>query len=219
MYHWITDRKTLGSIKAVCSDSVNQLIQAVNNEGLLIVSMHLVGTGAGNLIIQNADLPVGIDFNLEIVRAVGYDVGDCAGIREYVRNKFNEVMSRAGWDDCGDSPFALTALRAGDDLPGSRLSLSIVMTESDGKWYRLIHQKAGPEGRSRCFWEEVRSSSGLECRVRWLKENNFWQEVREAYLEKMNELFSDGGIEPASLLVYTEAVNGAFWKHACRDRP
>ncbi len=222
MYHWLTDKSFLGRMKTLCSDVVNRLVQTINNEGALSVRQHLVGSGAKNLVTQNAALPVDLDYDLEIVRAVEYDINDCRGIKEYVRRRFNEVLNKAGWADCSDSTSALTTERRyfteGDQTEFS-IDLCIVKIEDDGKWYRLIHQKTGFSAFDCYFWNEARSSSGHEIRARWLKENGYWLEVREAYLNKKNMYLSLGNHDHPSFIVYIEAVNEVFWKHASPDRP
>ncbi len=217
MYHWIEDKQFLGRMRSLCSDIVNQLVQAVNREGALSVRQHLVGSGAKNLITQNANQPVDLDYNLEIVEAIEYDINDCRGIKEYIRKKFNEVLNRAGWSDCSDSTSALTTERRyfteGSSTEFS-IDLCIVCADDGDRLYRLIHQKTGFAAYDRYFWNEVPSSSGLAYRVRWLKENGCWLEVREAYLEKKNMYLSRGDHNHPSFICYIEAVNEVFYKYA-----
>ena len=217
MYHWIEDKAFSGKMKSTCSDLVNQLVQAVNKDGALSVRQHLVGSGAKNLITQNAHQPVDLDYNLEIVEAVEYDINDCRGIKEYVRKKFNEVLNRSGWGDCSDSTSALTTERRyfteGNSTEFS-IDLCIVYADDGDRLFRLIHQKTGFAACDRYFWNKVPSSSGLAYRVRWLKENGCWLEVREAYLEKKNMYLSHGDHNHPSFICYIEAVNEVFYKYA-----
>ena len=71
MYHWIKDKAFLGRMKGLCGDLVNQLVQAINREGILEVRHHLVGSGAKNLITQNENMPIDLDYNLEILHSEG----------------------------------------------------------------------------------------------------------------------------------------------------
>ncbi len=73
MYHWIEDKRFLGRMRALCSGLVNQLVQAINNEEVLEVRQHLVGSGAKNLITQNGSQPIDLDYNLEIIDCIEYD--------------------------------------------------------------------------------------------------------------------------------------------------
>ena len=217
MYHWIEDKAFAGKMKSTCSDLVNQLVQAVNKDGALSVRQHLVGSGAKNLITQNAHQPVDLDYNLEIVETIEYDINDCRGIKEYVRKKFNEVLNRADLGDCSDSTSALTT-RMWHFTEGNSTEFSIdictVCADDDDRLYRLIPQKTGFTAYDRYFWNEVPSSNGLAYRVRWLKKNGFWLEVREAYLDKKNMYLSRGDHNHPSFICYIEAVNEVFNKYA-----
>lgn len=216
MYHWIEDKQFLGRMRGLCSGIVNQLVQAINNDGALFVRQHLVGSGAKNLITQNANQPIDLDYNLEIVESSEFNINDCRAIKEYVRKKFDEVLNRAGWDNCQDSTSALTAgtYHFIDGVQtGFSIDLCIVRKGSYGRWERLIHEKVGYTWLDRYFWNEARQSNGLEDRIQWLKENDCWLEVRETYLEKKNMYLSRGDHDHPSFIVYIEAVNEVFNKY------
>ena len=50
MYHYIADKEFLKNMRSHCSDIVNQLVQRINNDGVLQVEAHLVGSGARNIV-------------------------------------------------------------------------------------------------------------------------------------------------------------------------
>ncbi len=216
MYHWIEDKQFLGRMRALCSGIVNQLVQAINNDGAIFVRQHLVGSGAKNLITQNANQPIDLDYNLEIVECSEFNLNDCRGIKENVRKKFNEVLNKNGWGDCSDSTSALTTEKrhfTDGNKTGFSIDLCIVRKGSSGSWQRLIHQKTGNAWFDQYLWNEARQSNGLEDRIRWLKENGCWLEVRETYLEKKNMYLSRGDRDHPSFIVYIEAVNEVFNKY------
>lgn len=107
MYHWIEDKGFLKRMRTECSDVVNRLVQSINNENYLQVEMHMVGSGAKNLETQNADEPIDLDYNINIIDING-DITDAQEIKEYVRKKYNEVLKGKGWKNCQDSTSALT---------------------------------------------------------------------------------------------------------------
>lgn len=216
MYHWIEDKDFLSRAKSECSDIVNQLVQAINSEGLMKVRQHLVGSGARNLVVQNASEPIDFDFNLEIVNAGEYRITDCRGIKEYVRKAFNQILNRVDWGDCQDSTSALTTgwriFRNGNQTP-FKIDLCIITVGQDGSWYRLIHDKTGFVSLDGYFWNEAPRSRGLTGRVDWLKENGCWLEVRETYLGKKNMFLSRGDHNHPSFNVYIESVNEVYFKY------
>lgn len=177
---------------------------------------HMVGSGAKNLITQNANMPVDLDYNLEIVESIGYDIDDCREIKEYVRKKFNEILNRAGWGDCKDSKSALTTEQryfTDGNSTAFSIDLCIVTEDSSSSWHRLIHDKTGFTWTDRYFWNEARHSDCLEKRVRWLKKNGCWVEVRDTYLAKKNHYLFSMDYDHPSFIVYIEAVNEVYNKH------
>ena len=59
-----------------------------------------------NLIVQNASLPIDLDYNLEIVRCEDFE--DCRTIKESARKSFNKVLQEYSLGDCEDSTSSLT---------------------------------------------------------------------------------------------------------------
>ena len=55
MYDWIKDKSFLKDMKKKCSGIVNQLVQEINRDDVMKVRASLVGSGAKNLFIQNAN--------------------------------------------------------------------------------------------------------------------------------------------------------------------
>ncbi len=215
-YHWVEDKSFLSPMKSLCSDIVNQLVQLINREGVIKVKQHLVGSGAKNLITQNANEPIDLDYNLEIIDSCEISIDDCRGIKEYVREKFDEILERVGWDKCQDSTSALTTKRyffnKGNPTPFS-IDLCIVRMGYNGNWYRLIHEKTGYVQWDRYSWNEARHSKDIENRVKWLKENHYWLEVRDKYIEKKNDYLKRNDHNHPSFVVYIEVVNEVYFKY------
>ena len=92
MFHYITDKEFLKKMRGLCSDIVNQLVQQINRDGVLQVEAHLVGSGARNMVTQNADEPVDLDYNLCILEAYKLSIYDGMAIKEYVRKQFHQVL-------------------------------------------------------------------------------------------------------------------------------
>ena len=215
-YHWIEDRVFLSSMKSCCSDVVNRLVQSINQDGVMEVKQHLVGSGAKNLITQNANDPVDLDYNLEIIDSGEIPIRDCRQIKEYVKEKFNEILDRVGWGNCQDSTSALTTktyyFKKGNRTPFS-IDLCIVATNNNGNRCRLIHEKTGIAQWDRYYWNEAKHSDGLENRIAWLKDNDVWLEVRDTYLEKKNHYLCQNDHDHPSFIVYIETVNEVYYQY------
>lgn len=71
-------------IKSYSSNVINELVQEINKEKKLFVSMELIGSGAKNLILQNGDNPIDFDYNIIIEEFIEYTVNKCAEIKNYI---------------------------------------------------------------------------------------------------------------------------------------
>lgn len=212
MYHYIEDKEFLKRLRGTCGDIVNQLVQSINNDSVMTVKACLVGSGAKNLITQNENEAIDLDYNLCIVRTKSINILDCRGIKEYVRKQFNKVLCSNGWDDCEDSTSAITTGKYAFQK-GNRTKFSIdlaITCKYNNSWQRLIHQKTGFVSLDRYYWNEVQDSGRLEEKVRALKSENLWGEVRRIYREKKNLYLCRNDYNHPSFIVYVEAVNQVY---------
>ena len=104
MYHEIPDKNFLSNMKELCFRMMNELKMSIYNNTPIEVEMDLVGSGAKNLILQNAKEPIDLDFNANIV---GWEESvnirkDAREIKECIRKEFNRILKKYGLDDCQD---------------------------------------------------------------------------------------------------------------------
>ena len=212
MYKFIEDKDFLHRMRRFCSDIVNQLVQTINNEGFLTVQAHLIGSGAKNLITQNENEPIDLDYNLVIINSTS-NINDCKKIKEYIKGKFNYVLENNDLYDCNDSKSCLSTKKIhfeGGNPTEFSIDLAIVCEDQDGAWYRLIHEKTGYVDRDRWIWNISRNSKELTNKVKWIKENNLWSELRNAYLDKKDLYLKRGDNQHPSFICYIEAVNEIY---------
>lgn len=216
MYHWIEDKEFLGAMRSLCSGIINELVQSINNDGRLCVCAHMVGSGARHLETQNANEPIDLDYNLNILKSYDFDLSrDAGSIKAYIQKMFNVVLARYDFRPCQDSTSALsTHWIYFTDGNQTRFSIDLaIVQERDETWYRLIHEKTGLVSYDRWYWNEGPDSKGLERKVQWLKTNDCWLEVREAYLDKKNMYLRRGDRNHPSFKCYIEAINEVFYQY------
>lgn len=214
MYHYVEDKVFLKDMKYLCSNIINQLVQLINNDSIMEVEAHLVGSGARNLITQNSNEPIDLDYNLMIIDSE-ININNCREIKEYIRKQFNVILNKNGWSDCMDSTSVLTTEKRyftkGNPTEFS-LDLAIVFNNRDG-WHRLIHEKTGFTAWDRYYWNLVPDSTDLFDRVADIKDEHLWNEVIDEYLEKKNMYLRRQDYNHLSFNVYVEAVNQVFNKY------
>ena len=215
MFHFIDDKEFLSNLRSTCADIVNQLKQEINRNDVMEVDTYLVGSGARNLITQNGNEPVDLDYQLEVVTLNGFEWNECRKIKEYIRKEYNEILCRNGWSDCSDSTSVLSTeyryFTKGNNTK-FKIDLAIIVKDNKGNWWRLIHKKTGVVNNDEWVWEQGRDSKGLENRVNKLKQNGCWEEVRDAYLTKKNFYLRRNDYDHPSFICYIEAVNEVYSK-------
>ena len=198
----------------ICSNIINQLVQLINNDSLMEVKAHLVGSGAKNLITQNSNEPIDLDYNLMIIDSE-ININNCREIKEYIRKQFNVILNKNGWNDCMDSTSVLTTEKRhftkGNHTEFS-IDLAIVFNDRNG-CHRLIHEKTGVTAWDRYYWNSVPDSRNLFDKVAAIKDEHLWNEVIDEYLEKKNMYLRRQDYNHPSFNVYIETVNQVFNKY------
>lgn len=215
MYHYVDDKEFLKKMRGECSNIINQLIQCINNDGVMKVEAYLVGSGANHLETQNGNEPIDLDYNLNIVD-ISFNINDGKSIKDYVIKMFNKVLESNKWANCSDSTSALTTkyrnFTSGNKTP-FKIDLAIVHENKDGSWYRLIHQKTGIVSNDSWIWNQGPASKGLVKKVNYIKNSNCWNEVREKYLDIKNMYLTKNNYNHPSFNCYIETINEIYKKH------
>ncbi len=220
MYHYIEDKVFLKRMKNFCSDIINQLVQRINNDDIMTVEAHLVGSGAKNLITQNANERIDLDYNLSVIEVFGINFNDGKTIKEHIKKHFNAVLQNNGLNDCQDSTSALSTNEI-YFTKGNQTKFSIdlaIIRENRYGLERLIHLKTGLVIFDQWYWNEARNSKDLADKVRNIKDKGLWHEVRNLYLDKKNMYLRNGDHNHPSFIVYIETINEIHNKFFC-DKP
>ena len=216
MYHYIADRNFLSRMKTYAADTVNRLVQEINNNGLMKVRSELVGSGRKNLITQNASEPVDLDYNLIIEWLDQSEFGfyDGKRIKEYVKEDFDWVLRRKSEDPSDDSKSCLSTkkyfFKGCKNKTAFGIDLAILKKDSSGNLHRLIHYKTGIVLLDQWYWNLVPDSRELSSRVGIIKQNGLWGEVEEVYLNKKNMYLTRNDYNHPSFICFIEAVNEVF---------
>lgn len=182
-------------------------------------NFYLVGSGAKNLILQNDNNPVDLDYNLEIIRCA--DFNDCEFLKECARKAFNKALQEHGLRDCEDSTSSLTSKRIDlkyrhyTNLPfrsNECFSIDVCITKRDSAdaYYRLIHEKTGWAATDRYYWNCSPNSKKIRKKVEFIKSNGKWTLVREQYKSIKNMYLKRNDHDHPSFVCYIEAVNNVY---------
>lgn len=174
MYKYVEDKQFLSRMRSLCGEIMQDLCHTLKEEYDIGASFYLVGSGARNLILQNANRPIDLDYNLEITRIDDWE--DCKEIKECVRKAFNIVLREYGWSDCQDSTSSLTTEKRHFNQGNSTefsMDICIVCEDTDGNYHRLIHDKR--YFPNRYFWNQAPNSRNIRERSVSKKKENGYQ--------------------------------------------
>ena len=209
MYHYVDDKVFLKKAQTTCVEILNDLTQELLDYGISSQFI-LVGSGARNMVTQNANNPIDFDYNLCIQKCK--DIIDCHFIKETVRKIFNKVLKGNKLPDCEDSTSSLTmkpiCFKNNKKMLFS-MDICIIATDKNGSWYRLIHEKTGYALNDKYYWNEAPNSRQIKEKANSIKENGYWQDVREEYL-KIKNLYLRKNKKHPSFVCYIEAVNNIY---------
>lgn len=211
MYEYVNDKQFLRHMRSLCGDVMQDLCHTLKVEYNVGSSFYLVGSGARNLIMQNADRPIDLDYNLKITRIDDWE--DCRNIKECVRKAFNIILSEYDWSDCEDSTSSLTTGKIyfpqGNDTQFS-IDVCIVCEDVDGNYYRLIHEKTGLFNCDKYFWNQAPNSKQLKKKADYIKNKGKWTLVRAQYKKIKNKYLTSNDHNHSSFICYIEAVNNVY---------
>lgn len=228
MYNYVEDKQLISRMRPLCGNVMQDLCHTLKEEFGIGATFTLVGSGARNLILQNANEPIDLDYNLKIVRS---DDWDCKYIKECVRKAFNIVLRKHGWRDCEDSKSSLTTKKY--YIPGSKtlfsIDVCIVCEDEDGNLYRLIHKKTGYTNLNSIsyaasiypglvtrrpvnayYWNKAPNSRDIKLKVDYIKSNGKWELVRKQYKSIKNRYLTQNDHNHPSFICYIEAVNNVY---------
>lgn len=209
MYNYVTNKQLISTMRSLCADIMKDLCHTLKEDYDIGGTFTLVGSGARNLILQNANEPIDLDYNLKIVRS---DDWDCKYIKECVRKTFNIVLKKHGWRDCEDSKSSLTTKKhyLAESKTLFSIDVCIVCEDEDGNLNRLIHEKTGYIFADRYCWNMAPNSRDIKFKVDYIKHKGKWELVREQYKKIKNKYLTQNDHNHPSFICYIEAVNNVY---------
>ena len=211
MFDYVEDKEFLSRIRNLCGRIMQDFCHYLKEDYDIGATFYLVGSGARNLIVENASLPIDLDYNLEIVRCQDYE--DCRFIKECARKSFNKVLSEYGLGDCEDSTSSLTTRKIhfvkGNPTEFS-IDVCIVCRDTEECFYRLIHEKTGFSYWDRYYWNEALHSERIQKKANYIKKRGKWELVRTQYLDIKNGYLRQNDHNHPSFICYIEAVNNVY---------
>lgn len=207
MYHEVEDKEFLRKMRQFCGEMMQKLCRELKDNYDIGAVPVLIGSGASNFILQNADEPIDLDYNL-VINKNTYS-GNGKDIKDAFKDCFNIVLRAYKLDDCNDSTSCLTSkliiLRKYPHIKFS-IDVAIIDEDEDGSWYRLIHNKYKEE----YYWNKAPNKLEIKEKEAFIKERNGWQAVHSEYKHLKNLYLSLNYQNRSSSVLYIESVNNVY---------
>ena len=208
----LLNAKTVKPYKSFCSDKLNQLKNIMFNDYGFECDFSLIGSGARNLITQNENEPFDLDYNFYLYSfPEDFDINstqDLKWLKDTMRTELNNILKDTAFKDAQDSTSVLTARLFFTNDPQRKefsFDIAILARNKIGNYCRLIHDKSLIE---RFYWNEVPNSESVYNKAEELKENGWWEDVRDKYLELKNMYLTRFDFhQHPSYVCFVEAVN------------
>ena len=211
MFDYVEDKEFLSRMRSLCGEIMQDFCHCLKEDYDIGAVFFLVGSGARNLIVKNASLPIDLDYNLEIVRCEDFE--NCRGIKECARKTFNKVLNEYDLRDCEDSTSSLTTgkihFTRGNPTEFS-MDVCIVCRDTEEDFYRLKLKKTGFTYLDEYYWNEAPHSEGIQKKAKYIKKRGKWQLVRTQYLDIKNRYLQRNDHDHSSFICYIEAVNNVY---------
>ncbi len=211
MYHYLDDKELVSKMRSLCGDIMQDLCHILKEDYDIGATFYLVGSGARNLIMQNNNEPVDLDYNLEIIRCEDFE--DCRYIKECTRKAFNKALNLNDLNDCEDSTSSLTSkliyFTSGNDTE-FRIDVCITVRDEDDVYYRLLHKKTGFVDYDEYYWNTAPNTKKINEKVRYIKSCGKWELVRKQYEKIKNMYLIRSDNNHPSFICYVEAVNNVY---------
>ena len=211
MFDYVKDKEFLSRARNLCGKIMQDFCHYLKEDYDIGAIFYLVGSGAKNLIVQNASLPIDLDYNLEIVRCEDFE--DCRNLKECARKSFKKALNEHGWRNCEDSTSSLTTEKrhfAKGNHTEFSMDVCIVCRDTEEIFYRLIHKKTGLTYYDQYYWNEATHSAEIQKKAKYIKKRGKWQLVRTQYLDIKNRYLRQNDHDHPSFICYIEAVNNVY---------
>lgn len=215
MYDFVEDKEFLKRAQNFCSKFMKKLEEELREKDIN-TQFFLVGSGARNMVTQNANEPIDFDYNLNIISVNGSnDIDDWQEkeIKHSVIVAANKIMKSFSLPDVDDSTSSITTKSMYyKDEKDIEFSIDICMvTIVNNKWYRLIHEKGINTNYDKYYWNEAPHSHHYQRKSYAIKSvPGWWEKVRKEYLNIKNRYLEHNDYDHPSFVCYIEAVNNIY---------
>lgn len=167
-----------------------------------------VGSSSINMITYDRKSNIGFDFDFDLAINDDDENYSAEEIRHIMRNAINQVTPKYGYKHCEDSTRVLTIKKVNTFTSQiiHSCDFALVYNCKDGRQqYIRFHKK-----NSNYTWEfQGKGFKNLDNKIVWLKQNGYWIELQDYYIDKKN---SNDNPDKHSRSILAESINEMYQK-------
>lgn len=170
--------------------------------------IRLVGSSSRHMITYDRNSSIGFDFDFDL--EINDDEGNYSPkeIRHIFKNAIDQVAPKYGYKFCEDSTRVLTIKKVNTYTSRILHSCDFALVHNCGN-EKQQYIRFNKKTRNYTWELQGKGFKDLEKKIRWLKHNGYWEELRNYYLDKKN--FNDDP-DKHSRSIFAESVNEMYQK-------
>lgn len=202
MYHFdYVDKTEWKSVYDQIIEIIHQVQDDVRDK--FTFQYRFIGSTSLGMITCDKRSNIGFDFDINIYPNDENQDYTAEELKHILMNSFNKFISPYGFNNCQDSTRVFTMKYV--DRTNSRVKHScdfaVVYDCPDGRQQYIRYNKE----QNSYYWEfQPEGYYDLENKIKWLKKNGYWNDVRNLYLEKKN---NNDNPDKKSRSLRAEAIN------------
>ena len=204
-FEYVT-RKEAAHDRVVIEEIIHEVQKEVGD--YFTFSYRIIGSTKRNMITKNEKSNTGFDFDFDIEPNISDDEYSPKQVKEILRRAFEKIGKKHGYTKCEDSTRVITIKQYDNSLlrsgPKIYHSCDFAILRRRGKKKEYIRFD---KARGVYLWEPQPKEYELDDKIKKLKDEHLWQEVRNEYLT-----LKDGNKDPEkkSRMLFAEAVNNIY---------
>lgn len=196
MYKYVS-KKEIRDIREYCEEIIKK-IQKSQLKDFFTFSFYLIGSGKTNLITINGDNGTyDLDYNLILQKDKADLFSKPQKIKELFSKEFDKERNNFNIKKIENSSSVIT-LKFKDKK--ANVDIAILRKNNNGNYSKIIYDKS----KNRYIWNEIKCSKNYQDNINLIKQQMYWNEVRDKYLFKKNSyLRQNKNISSFSILLET----------------
>lgn len=171
-----------------------------------------VGSYKQNMITYDRKSNIGFDFDFDLEINDDEENYSPEDIRHIIKNAIDRVAPRYGYKCCEDSTRVLTINKVNTFTSSILHSCDFALVHNcdNGRQQYIRFNKKN----NNYTWEfQGKGFKNLEKKIKWLKANNLWGELRDYYIDKKND---NDDPDKHSRSILAESINEMYQKKKCK---